>query len=146
MNTSEIAGILVTLETSGEQSLYLMLKDDGTVHRKGNLLGDLDDDLYIGVAQPDLFSGAVSLVNPDWLARGGLYTQPTTSGPIYQLTVGFSLRGSKEVMIGFRYDSSSIQPPDDILQFVTRVAELTKPWHDAQKSIAKTRKPTAGGR
>jgi hypothetical protein len=129
-----INGILVTLEVAGEQTLYVMLGVDGTIHRMGSgSEHNLDLDLFIGKSWIDEFqrlSKLTTSVFPQW---AGGRVDPQLQGKRCRLTIRLRLDGGGEVFSGWEYGTNSQGPPPEVCEFVRATVDITNEWVEEQK-------------
>jgi hypothetical protein len=139
---SEFDKALVTLKVNNDTALFMLLAEDGTVNRMGDgSTTNTDREMFIGRHPEPLFARFISRITPDLLEHQGAYDLPNRKGANCELTLLLGYRGS-ERSAGFKfiYGSESQGPPREIAELVRYAAELTTPWHEAQKRIAKSEK------
>jgi hypothetical protein len=138
-NPRDIAGILVTFFVDDQQALFIMLSSDGAINRMGTgSLVNAENDLFIGKTSLPIFESLKKLIDPNllqWFNRQNADRAP--KGKICKLTLGVKQRDGKELMSSWQYGSESLSPPSDITAFALRAIELTNPWYEEQKKIAK---------
>ena len=133
---------LVTLKINGDTALFILLAEDGTVNRMGNgSLTNSDHEMYIGRQPEPLFARFIDRITPQMLEHQGAYELPNRVGANCELTLLLGYRDSKR-SAGFKfiYGSESQGPPPEIVELVRYAAEVTTPWHEQQKRIAKAKK------
>lgn len=139
---SEFDKALVTLKINNDTALFILLAEDGTVNRMGDgSLTNTDREMFIGLNREPLFARFIARITPEMLQHQGAYELPNRQGADCELTLLLGYRGS-ERSAGFKfiYGSESQGPAREIGELVRYAAELTTPWHEEQKRIAKTRK------
>ena len=126
---------MITLLIEEQQSLFLLLTDDGTVNRMGNgTERDLDGDLFIGIAPLDMFEQLRSLVGPgllQWMGRQ--LSDPDPQGKMCRLMVGVRQSDGQEMASVWSYGTESMGPPPDVREFVVAAIEITNPWFEQQR-------------
>ena len=131
------------LKINNNTALFILLADDGTMNRMGDgSLTNDDHQMFIGInREQPLFSRFVSRISPEMLKEQGAYELPNRKGAECELTLLLGYRGSDRTA-GFKfvYGAESQGPPRDISDLVRYAAELTAPWHEEQKRMAKTMK------
>ncbi len=135
----EIRGVMVKLLVGDEQSLFVMLGSDGSISRVGTgSVENVERDMFIGKASPEVFQGLRAKVTPELLGWcGRQLSDPHPQGKLCELTVGFQQAGGQELLTGWRYGSQSQGPPSEVCQFVTAAVEATNPWYEQQKAMAR---------
>jgi hypothetical protein len=139
---SDFDKALITLKINKDTALFILLAEDGTVNRMGDgSITNDDHEMFIGMNREPLFSNFMTRINPRMLERQGAYEFPNRKGADCELTLLLGYRGS-ERSAGFKfvYGAESQGPPHEIAELVRYAAELTAPWHEEQKRIARTRK------
>jgi len=129
-----VKGIMVTLDVDDRRVLFIVLTDDGLVNRQGTgTLGNLDNDLFIGLSDEPIFEQLRAQIQPEWMQRLGAYGTRSKAGSTCTLSILFKAEEGREGGIRFVYGSESEGPPGDIAQFVTEAVRLTDPWHEKQR-------------
>lgn len=137
LKENDITGIMITLLVEEQQSLFLLLTDDGTVNRMGNgAERDLNGDLFIGIAPQDKFEQLRSLVSPgllQWMGRQ--LSDPDPQAKMCRLVVGVRQSDGQELASVWSYGTESMGPPPEIREFVVAATEITNPWFEQQRRI-----------
>lgn len=139
---SEFDKALVTLKVNDDTALFILLAEDGTVNRMGNGSAiNTDHLMFIGRHSEPLFARFIARITPELLQHQGAYELPNRKGATCELTLLLGYRGS-ERSAGFKfiYGSQSQGPGREIAELVRYAEELTTPWHEEQKRIARTQK------
>jgi len=137
MEMESLSVIWMDLLVDGQQSLIVLLAEDGTVNRLGNgTANDTERTLFIGTTNEALFAQLRDKVKPEWIPHQGAYDMPEKKGTICTLTLILGHADGHEDRFGFRYGSESQGPPLDICKFVEAAVRLTDPWYEQQKLIA----------
>lgn len=134
---TDIAMVMVTLEVSGDQALFILLSQDGTINRMGAGREDsTDKDLFIGRGDLGPFNRVRDVAGPvidNWI---GGYGAPEKKGKECKLVVGFQKKDGEELMSQWEYGSESIGPPPDVTQLVICAVNATESWWEKQKEVA----------
>jgi hypothetical protein len=135
----ESHGIMVTLLVGGEQSLFIMLGDDGSINRFGTgAVDNTERDMFIGRTDPALFRALHKQITPELLAWcGQSRADPEPQGKVCELTVGFKRASGEELLTAWRYGSESMGPPPEVGQFVIAAVQATDPWFAQQKAMVR---------
>jgi len=132
---NEIKVIDITLSAEGDLILWIILADDGLVHRMGSgSLLDKDLDVFIGLSNEPLFDELRSYVSAEMLDNAGVYSDPNYKGIPSNLIITF-LDNGPGVLIEYNYGSESVGPPRDIQSFVRAAIAITNDWQIEQKRI-----------
>jgi hypothetical protein len=136
MTPELINAIIVKLDISDRQALFVLLANDGAVNRSGTgAVNNTDNDLFIGRTNDPLFEQLRAQIRPGWMDRLGSYDIPSKAGITCTLSVLFKTTEGEEGGVRFVYGSESQGPPGDICQFVTEAVRLTDPWYEKQKQL-----------
>lgn len=138
---SDIKAVHITLTVDDRRSLFILLAADGSINRLGTgAVTNKDNDFFIGITPGRLFERLVSHLNDEMLSHMGSYDVPEKRGPLCELLVGFVFASDEGNGFGFRYGAKSQGPPHEIAQFVEAAVELTNPWFERQKRLARSPK------
>ncbi len=132
---------LVNLKVKDVNVLFILLAEDGTVNRLGDgSANNTDRTMFIGINREALFSQFMTRITPGMLQHQGAYELPNRKGDDCELTILLSYReNDKSAGFKFIYGSESSGPPREVADLVRYAAALTRPWHEEQKRIAKSR-------
>lgn len=131
---SEIQAIHITLEIDGNNALFVLLANDGTVNRLGTgAVDNSETSLFIGVTDPPLIDEVMKSLNDEMLEHMGGYEIPDQKGASCLLTIGFQFSGGEENGFRFSYGAESEGPPGEIIRLVIAAVEATEPWYTEQK-------------
>jgi hypothetical protein len=135
--SDRIEAVLIDLNISGAQSLFVLLAADGSINRTGDgSPGNQERDLFIGVTDPSSFRALLPFVREEWLKTPGKqYSSPKQRGLPCKLTLMFKTKDG-DTSLEFLYGSESEGPPQEVALFVQAAIDLTKPWYEAQKRDA----------
>jgi hypothetical protein len=133
----EIVGVLVVLLVGGERSLFVLLGKDGTINRMGSgSLDQIERQMFIGSAHPDLFTQLRSQVTPGVIHfLGQRLAAPQPKGKLCELTVMFKYADGHEAKSAWRYGSESQGPHPEVRAFVAAAVQATEPWFQRQKDV-----------
>ena len=134
---NEIAAIMVVLLVDGEQSLFIMLSEDGSINRMGNgSIDQIEHQMFIGRVGPDLFKHLRSQVTAGVVYfLGQRLAAPEPKGKLCELRVIFKYSDGREAGQTWSYGSESQGPHPEVCAFVAAAARLTEPWFQQQKQI-----------
>lgn len=129
----EIQTIIISLAVDENQSLFILLAENGTIQCMGDgSVHNSDKTIYIGKTSSDLFTNLKQYINPQWLQRCGRYTVPQRCGKTCELSIIFKTEHA-EKGIQFVYGVESQGPPTDIVNFIHTAVNLITPWHRQQQ-------------
>jgi hypothetical protein len=133
----KITKTLITLEVAGNQVLFIVLDEQGSINRKGDGSPDCkDNDLFIGVTKDNLFEQLKPFATEemeDFL--GKTYDIPDKKGRTCDFKVLFG-GPDMETGVQFLYGELSQGIPTPFRKFTIKAIELTEKWHQAQKRMA----------
>lgn len=133
MTPQSINAIMVKLEITCRQALFIVLAADGLVNRQGmGTVNNTENDLFIGRTDAPLFAELRALIRPEWMDRFGSYDVPDKVGEICNLAVLFKADNGEEGGLQFFYGSASQGPPSDVGGFVREAVRMTASWYDEQ--------------
>lgn len=140
----KITKTLITLEVEGNQVLFIVLDEDGTINRKGDGSPDCkDNDLFIGITRDKLFDQLRPLVSKEMEEYlGKTYDIPDKKGRPCDFKILFGGPGF-ETGVQFLYGEFSQGVPVPFRVFTIKAIELTEEWFQEQKQkvvIAKNSK------
>ncbi|HMO15450.1 MAG TPA: hypothetical protein PKD64_19410 [Pirellulaceae bacterium] len=134
IDKSRITAFLVELAVDDEQSLYVMLARDGSVHRMGR--GTLDNDqhqMFEGVSDDCLFDSFIDELDASVLNYAGFYEDKDSQGQACCLRLNFHVEEpGEEIGFEFRYGAESQGPPTEICDLVINAIDLTEKWFENQ--------------
>jgi hypothetical protein len=139
---SDFDKVLITLKIKNDTALFILLAEDGTVNRMGDgSITNDDHEMFIGINREPLFGRFIVRITPEMLKQQGAYELPDRKGANCELTLLLGYRGSdRSAGFKFVYGAESQGPPREISELVRYAVELTAPWHEEQKRMAKTKK------
>ncbi len=133
----KITKTLITLEVAGNQVLFIVLDEYGSINRKGTGSPDCkDNDLFIGVTKDNLFEQLKPFITKeieDFL--GKTYDIHDKKGRLCNFKVLFG-GPDFETGVQFLYGELSQGIPTTFRNFTTKAIELTEKWFQAQKKMA----------
>ncbi|WP_417389288.1 hypothetical protein [Gimesia sp.] len=136
-SADSVARIMVMLECDGDQVLFILLTDDGTINRMGTGAEDnREHDLYIGVSDAAAFQavrGVCSPVIDGWI---GGFGDPDAAGKPCKLLVGFQTSAGAELLSQWEYGTESKGPPTEVIAVVKRAVQATADWYAEQKTLS----------
>ncbi|MCA9007123.1 MAG: hypothetical protein KDA70_17745 [Planctomycetaceae bacterium] len=136
-SADSVARIMVVLECDGDQVLFILLVDDGTINRMGTGKEDNRElDLYIGVSDIDAFQAVRSVCGPvidDWI---GGFGDPNAEGKTCKLLVGFQTSAGEELLSQWEYGTESKGPPSEVITVVKQAVQATADWYEEQKALS----------
>ena len=139
-NQNEIVAIMVRLLVDGQQSLFIMLGDDGSISRMGT--GRVDkrqDELFVGKTDAAMFQGLRQQIGPELLDWFGKQLEDTQArGKICELTVALKYADGRESATAWRYGTESPGPPPEAVQFVIAAVNTTNPWFEEFRSMSRS--------
>ena len=137
MTMESLRVIMVDLDVDGQQSLVVLLDQEGLVNRLGTgAVNNTERKFFIGRTDQPLFAQLRDKVDSAWITHQGAYEVPEKRGSLCTLTIMFQHADGQENAIRFRYGSESEGPPGDICHFVAEAVRLTDPWYGQQKLLA----------
>ncbi|MCF1715973.1 hypothetical protein L0U88_15135 [Flavihumibacter sp. RY-1] len=127
---------LITLEVAGNQVLFIVLDEQGSINRKGNGSPDCrDNDLFIGVTRDNLFAQLKPFATEEMEDFfGKTYDIPDKKGRACDFKVLFGGPGI-ETGVQFLYGELSQGIPTPFRNFTIKAIELTENWFQEQKQI-----------
>ena len=136
---------MVILLIEGKQLLFVMLTVDGGVNRMGigNYSDDpLDDEIFIGKSNDNLFQQALALIDNELLENmGQAFSDPNPKGETCKLSVLIQFVSGESTGVEFTYGSESMGPPPEIGQLASSIVKITNQWYIQQKDrVRKSRK------
>jgi hypothetical protein len=136
-DVQEIATIAVALYVDGEQSLLILLSEDGLINRMGNVsIDQIERQLFIATIDPGLFKQLRSQVTAGVVHfLGQRLAAPEPKGRLCELRVIFKYSDGREAGQTWSYGSESQGPHPEVCAFVAAAARLTEPWFQQQKQI-----------
>ena len=136
---NDIAAIVVVLLVDGEQSLFILLAEDGSINRIGNgSIDQIEGQMYIGKVGPDLFKQLRSQVTAGVVYfLGQRLAAPEPKGKLCELSVIFKYADGREAESVWRYGSESQDPHPEVCTFVAAAARVTEPWFQQQKEMVR---------
>jgi hypothetical protein len=139
---NDITRIWIRLTIDGNSALFLALTSDGNITRQGSgTLGTLNSQLFIGLANPDIFHDLRKQIGPEllsWFGKG--LEDPNPRGKVCELKIQLLYAEGKEVATVFRYGAESLGPPPEMADFVTAAVRATDPWFERFQAMAATNK------
>ena len=136
-SADSVARIMVVLECDGDQVLFILLADDGTINRMGTGTEDnREQGLFIGVIDPAAFVTVRSVCSPvldDWI---GGYGDPDAAGKPCKLLVGFQTSAGAELLSQWEYGTESKGPPAEVIAVVKQAVQATEDWYAEQKALS----------
>lgn len=133
--------ISISLQREGQPLLTLFVARDGTTKRMGSGTDSEEREMFVGLSSAHVFTKIESHLTESMLSHPGRFKDPNPKGRICNLTVIFT-RAEGDVGVEFVYGSESMGPPREIVDLVTAAVELTDPWYEEQKELARgARKP-----
>lgn len=121
----------------GNQVLFILLNEDGSINRKGNGSPSCkDNDLFIGITKDKLFNQLRPLLSEEMEEfLGNTYEIPDKKGRPCDFKVFF---GGPDIETGvqFLYGELSQGVPTPFRNFTIKAIELTEKWFQAQKQMA----------
>jgi hypothetical protein len=134
----QIDSILVQLQVSGRQALFLMLASDGGITRSGTgSPHDRAGDLVAGVTRPTAFRRLVRRYSDDLLRWCGITrTDPRRRGEECELKVGLRRCDGETLWSVWQYGSESLGPPPEVGDFVRAAVSSTEGWFREQQRAA----------
>ena len=135
----DIAAVMVVLLVDGEQSLFILLSQDGAINRMGTGSTDqIERQLFIGKVGPDLFEQLRSQVTPGVVYfLGQRLAAPEPRGKLCELSVLFKYADGRESVSVWRYGSESQGPHPEVRSFVVNAIRVTEPWFQQQKEMVR---------
>ena len=136
---NEIAAIMVVLLVDGEQSLFIMLSEDGSINRMGNgSIDQIEHQMFIGRVGPDLFKHLRSQVTAGVVYfLGQRLAAPEPKGKLCELRVIFKYADRREAESAWRYGAESQGPHPEVCTFVVTATRVTEPWFQQQKEMVR---------
>jgi hypothetical protein len=138
IDESLIATIMVTLKVGEDQSLFIMLANDGSINRMGNGSENrIERDMFIGKTSTDAFDDVkkyAPAVISQWI---GGHSDRSPVGKLCELGVGFQMLDGKEMMSQWHYGSQSQGPPPEVTQLVIAAVKFTNDWYESQKEMVR---------
>jgi hypothetical protein len=133
---NKINRILITLEVAGNQVLFILLDEEGSINRKGNGSPDCkDNDLFIGITKDKLFEQLKPFILEEMGEfLGRTYDIPEKKGRVCIFKVLFT-GPDIETGVEFRYGELSQGIPTPFRNFTIKAIELTEKWFQAQKKM-----------
>lgn len=129
----EIETIIISLAVEDNQSLFILLGENGAIQCMGDgSVDNSDKTIYIGKTTTDLFADLKQCINLQWLQRCGRYTVAQRCGQTCELSIIFKTK-HEEKGIQFVYGAASQGPPADIVHFIHTAVNLITPWHTQQQ-------------
>jgi hypothetical protein len=136
---ADIVGVAITLEVGSEQTLFILLSDDGTVNRMGTgSAGNTDRDLFIGRTLDPLLPSLLRHLTDDMLRHTGGYDVPDKRGVPSRLSIALKFANGEEDGFGFEYGTESQGLPLDISAFVQAALAITDPWFAGQMAMVQS--------
>jgi len=145
-NQNDIVGVMVQLLVDGEQSLFIMLGDDGSITRMGTgRVDNSDRELFVGKTDAAMFQQLRQQIGPELLGWFGRRLEdPQPHGKICELTVGLKYTDGTESGTAWRYGAESQGPPPEVAQFVIAAVGITNPWFEEFKSVSRSHRAGRG--
>ena len=139
-NEKDITAIMVRLLVDGEQSLFIMLGDEGSITRAGTgTVDNRDRELFIGKTDPAIFQQLRQQIGPKLLGWfGQQLADPQPRGKICELTVMLKYANGEESATAWRYGAESQGPPPEVVQFVIAAVNATNPWFEQSNAMSRT--------
>jgi hypothetical protein len=136
---NDIAVIMVVLLVDGEQSLFIMLSEDGTINRMGNgSIDQIERQMFIGRLDSGVFRQLRSQVTDGVVYfLGQRLAAPEPKGKLCELSVLFKYADGREAKSVWRYGSESQGPHPEVCTFVVAAAQVTEPWFQQQKEMVR---------
>ncbi|WP_417378775.1 hypothetical protein [Gimesia sp.] len=136
-SADNVARIMVVLECDGDQVLFILLVDDGTINRLGTGAEDnREQDLYIGVSDTVAFQAVRDVCSPvidDWI---GGFGDSAAAGKPCKLLVGFQTAAGAEMLSQWEYGTKSKGPPAEVIAVVKQAVQSTEDWYAEQKTLS----------
>ena len=134
---NDINAITITLEINSEQTLFVLLANDGTVNRMGSGSSTTTDrDLYLGRTDPPLLLEALRGLSDSMLKAMGGYDVAEKRGLPCRLSIALQFADGSDDGFGFTYGSESQGPPQEIAALVQGTVMATEAWYQEQRRIA----------
>jgi hypothetical protein len=132
----ELLAFMIELSIDERPALVLALSKDGAVNRGGSGKAyPVEKDVFIQQTDGSFFRDVVTLFDPSWLDRPGVYVLPGRIGPRHLLKLSFACLGRPPIVLAFDYRQDSAPPPA-VQAFVQRALEVTQRWYDQQRGHA----------
>ena len=128
---------LSSYEVAGNQVLFIVLDEDGSINRQGDGSPDCkDNDLFIGITKDKLFDQLRPLISSEMEQFLDMtYDIPDKKGRPCDFKILF---GSPNIETGvqFLYGELSQGIPTPFRNFTIQAVELTEKWFQTQKQMA----------
>ncbi|QDT89647.1 hypothetical protein [Gimesia algae] len=136
-SADSVARIMVVLECDGDQVLFILLIDDGTINRMGTGAEENEEqDLYIGKSDTAAFQAVRSICSPVIDAWIGGFGDPDAAGKPCKLLVGFQTTAGEESLSQWEYGTESKGPPAEVVAVVKHAVQATAGWYAEQKTLS----------
>jgi hypothetical protein len=135
LKKSDITGILIRLEIHSKPAYHVLMDSDGSINRQGSIRkSEAGNDLYIGVADKELFTRLVSFVDDSLLKVVGRKFELKGKNDICcKLTLLFKV-GKEDNARGILIEySSDMNLPADVSKLIQGSYETTQPWYEKAK-------------
>lgn len=122
----------IKLEANGETELMLYLTLEGTLNRKGGLAEGEPSPICMGKVSEPILHTWLRQFPEALLEMAGRYELPESEkgNPCYLELI---LAGEEvETGFGFTFGSEGMGPPEDFVNIIAQLVDLTDPWYTDQ--------------
>ena len=122
-----------------QHALSLMLASDGSIVRQGTANLPVDDAVYEGIIEKDIFDTLLARLDQQLFAYASVYDHPDKSGVPITYSVAFQDNQGDSQFFEFRFASQT----DDLGEllpffddFISQAVSLTDSWYAQQRVTA----------
>ncbi len=130
MMQPQIDKALITLEVSGQNTIFILLCNDGTIHRKGNgALNDTTSPLTRGVSDQGHLDALMSTVDQEVFNFSGVIDKQPRAGNECVLSIVLNGTKGEEFIYRVIYGDQSEGPPKELADILLNAVKITDPWY-----------------
>lgn len=132
----EIDKALITLEVSGQNTIFILLCSDGTIHRKGSgKLNDITNPLVRGVSHAGHLEALMSTLDEDIFNYSGVIEKKPRAGNECALSIVLNGKRGEEFIYRVIYGDQSEGPPKELVDILLNAVKITDSWY--KESLAR---------
>jgi len=122
----------IEIDIAEENALAILLHKDGTINRKGDGSSDIDNNMFMGIVNSDIFDKLIQVVDKEFeecLGNGIDMNDKKGKTCVLEITLSdeTTTYGTKVI-----YGSESVSIPPPIDRYIRKAIELTNPWYREQ--------------
>lgn len=126
----EIDKALITLEVSGQNTIFILLCSDGTIHRKGSgKLNDITNPLVRGVSHAGHLDALMSTLDEDIFNYSGVIEKKPRAGNECVLSIVLNGKRGEELIYRVIYGDQSEGPPKELVDILLNAVKITDSWY-----------------